>query len=229
MDVNVGVLPETSEQFDIVLGQLMKAKQEMGSAVKRDAYNPFHKSKYAGLGAHLDLCEGVLHNHGLILLHTVNILGNSPVLIASLHHPESKQWTKSYFPLPNPKNDSQGVGASVTYMRRYSINAMLGLTSEDDDGETASGRGQYTKKDESIKKQAEIVKPKILPTQVARLLELERVLDDDCKHKIYDWLQKNQKINKIYDVLDENYQKTLVTFENAAKFMDQKKVEVAHA
>ena len=49
----IGLLPETSEKSEIILAQLMKAKAEMGSAVKKDAANPFHKSKSASLGAHL--------------------------------------------------------------------------------------------------------------------------------------------------------------------------------
>src|SRR5271170_1615078 len=133
------ILPEISAKSDVILAQLMKAKSEMGSSVKKDATNPFHKSTYASLGAHLELSEIVLAKYGLLMLHTPNMINNQHILIATLHHPESGQWLKSYLPLSNPKEDSQGVGASLTYMRRYSINSMLGLNAEDDDGETATG------------------------------------------------------------------------------------------
>jgi hypothetical protein len=109
----ISLLPEMSEKSDIILTQLMKAKSEMGTAVKKDASNPFHKSKYASLGAHLELCEPVLFKHGLLLLPTGNIINNQHMLVATLHHPESGQWLKSYLPLHNPKGDSQGVGASL--------------------------------------------------------------------------------------------------------------------
>lgn len=143
MNEAVVLLPEMSEKSDLILKNVMLAKKEMGSVVKKDASNPFHKSRYATLGAHLDLCEGVLDKYGLILMQTVNGSPDKAILIASLCHVESGQWIKSYLPLPNPKNDSQGLGASITYMRRYSISSMLGLNAEDDDGETASGRGKH--------------------------------------------------------------------------------------
>ena len=39
--------------------------------------------------------------------------------------------------IPLPKNDPQGMGAAITYARRYSLCAMLGIVTEDDDGEGA--------------------------------------------------------------------------------------------
>lgn len=136
------LLPEMSEKCDIVLSKLMKAKQEIGT-VKKDSKNPFHKSNYASLNAYIDASEEHLIENGLILVQAGNGSFSEPLIVATLIHPESGQWLKSYLPILNPKLDSQGLGASVTYMRRYSIATLLGLVSEDDDGETASGRGKY--------------------------------------------------------------------------------------
>lgn len=36
-----------------------------------------------------------------------------------------------------PKNDPQGMGSAITYARRYSLCAMPGIVTEDDDGEGA--------------------------------------------------------------------------------------------
>ena len=38
------------------------------------------------------------------------------------------------------KSDPQGIGSMITYCRRYSLNSMLGIASEDDDGEASMGR-----------------------------------------------------------------------------------------
>ena len=138
----MNMLPEMSEKFDVVLSKLMKAKQGIGS-VKKDSKNPFHKSNYASLNAYIDASEEHLLENGLILVQAGNGDFTEPVIVATLIHPESGQWIKSYLPILNPKQDSQGLGAAVTYMRRYSIATLLGLVSEDDDGETASGRGKY--------------------------------------------------------------------------------------
>lgn len=136
------LLPQMSDKCEIVLSKLMKAKQEIGT-VKKDSKNPFHKSNYASLNAYIDASEEHLIENGLILVQAGNGSFAEPVIVATLIHPESGQWLKSYLPILNPKLDSQGLGASVTYMRRYSIATLLGLVAEDDDGETAVGRGKH--------------------------------------------------------------------------------------
>ncbi len=138
------LFPEMSGQVDMVLGSLMKAKQQIGS-VKKDSKNPFHKSNYASLNAYIDASESHLLEQGLILIQAGNGTYQEPMIVATLMHPESGQWIKSYLPILNPKLDSQGLGSSVTYMRRYSIATLLGLVAEDDDGETAVGRGKKNK------------------------------------------------------------------------------------
>ena len=50
---------------------------------------------------------------------------------------------KSFLPLNPAKNDNQGIGAAITYLRRYSLSAIVGVVCDDDDvGETAGGRGR---------------------------------------------------------------------------------------
>ena len=52
------------------------------------------------------------------------------------HRAESGQWQSSLAVVPLPKADPQGVGISMTYMRRYALSAMLGIVTEGDtDGE----------------------------------------------------------------------------------------------
>lgn len=50
--------------------------------------------------------------------------------------------TDPIFALP-VKNDPQGVGSTITYLKRYSLSAVLGITSdEDDDGNNGTGLQQ---------------------------------------------------------------------------------------
>lgn len=42
--------------------------------------------------------------------------------------------------MPLPKNDPQGYCSAITYARRYGLWALIGLTEEDDDGESAMQR-----------------------------------------------------------------------------------------
>lgn len=164
-------MPEMSENCDIVLSKLMKAKQEIGT-VKKDSKNPFHKSNYASLNAYIDASEEHLLKNGLILIQAGNGSFTEPLIVATLIHPESGQWLKSYLPILNPKLDSQGLGASVTYMRRYSIATLLGLVSEDDDGETASGRGKYEQQKKKSTNEKEEQNTSTDDTNLRKILEI---------------------------------------------------------
>lgn len=166
--MNESLMPQMSEKTDIVLDKLMKAKQQIGT-VKKDSKNPFHKSNYASLNAYIDASEEHLIQNGLILVQAGNGSFSEPIIVATLMHPESGQWLKSYLPILNPKQDSQGLGASVTYMRRYSIATLLGLVSEDDDGETASGRGKY---DQQKKKALPVESPEKEDERLTKLLQI---------------------------------------------------------
>jgi hypothetical protein len=62
---------------------------------------------------------------------------------------KSGEWLGSHFTMKPVKNDPQGIGSCITYMRRYALAAILGLNiDEDDDGNQASGNNQE-KKDSS--------------------------------------------------------------------------------
>ena len=230
----INILPEASEKAEIILAQLMKAKAEMGSAVKKDAANPFHKSKYASLGAHLDLSESVLFKHGLLMLHTPNMINNQHVLVATLHHPESGQWIKSYLPLHNPKGDSQGVGASLTYMRRYSINSMLGLNAEDDDGETASGRGKYQEKEKNNgnsvplqQPKEEVSQEKIGKTEIIALTTLVNSLDEESNKSFLEWIRKTYNASGVNELPKACYEKCMANLNAKIKYLKDHQKAVA--
>lgn len=139
-----------SECINELAAALSKAQGEMQAAIK-DSINPFFKSKYADLGSVWDAARPVLCKHGLCIMQTTDVLGDKNILITTLAH-SSGQWMKSSILINPTKNDSQGVGAAMTYLRRYSLAAMVGVVTEDDDGETAVGRGQSERKQEQPKK-----------------------------------------------------------------------------
>jgi len=63
---------------------------------------------------------------------------------------KSGEWLGSHFTMKPVKNDPQGIGSCITYMRRYALAAILGLNiDEDDDGNSASGNNNPDKKDSS--------------------------------------------------------------------------------
>jgi hypothetical protein len=117
---------------------LSKAQTSFTPAVK-DAANPFYKSKYLTLAGALDAVRSALGANGLALVQAVDATGDKLTLNTTLLH-SSGEWIGSTYPINPVKNDPQGIGSAVSYGRRYSLMALLGIAAEDDDGEAAHGR-----------------------------------------------------------------------------------------
>ena len=107
--------------------------------VTKDAENPFTKSWYASLNSVMAACRDALIENGIWLCqYPVPVeQSNSLGLVTKLTHAESGQWQSSLAVVPLPKADPQGMGSAITYARRYALTAMLGMVTEDDDGEGA--------------------------------------------------------------------------------------------
>ena len=90
----------------------------------------------------MDSCRDALLSNGIWLCqYPVPAEPGYLGLVTKLTHAESGQWQSSLAVVPLPKADPQGVGISMTYMRRYALSAMLGIvTEEDTDGEFASDK-----------------------------------------------------------------------------------------
>ena len=121
--------------------ELISVQAELAPA-KKDATNPFCKSKYATLNSVMDACRGALLNHGIWLTQipvpAPEMYGPGHLaLLTKLTHSKTGQRQSSLIVAPLPKNDPQGMGSALTYCRRYALTAMLGMVTDDDDGEAA--------------------------------------------------------------------------------------------
>lgn len=132
-----------SENINELAMALAKAQAEMLPAMK-DSANPFFKSKYADLASVWDACRAPLTKNGLSVVQLISSDTDKLVLKTTLIH-SSGQWIESVAPIVPVKNDPQGLGSALTYMRRYSLAALVGVYQDDDDGNAATGnRAQPT-------------------------------------------------------------------------------------
>lgn len=128
---------KTSEQINELSAALAKAQGEIKGALK-DSSNPFFKSTYADLGSVWDACRGPLSKNGLAIIQVPDFTeAGNMVLYTMLTHSSGQYIQSSYLIIP-VKNDPQGMGSAISYARRYSLAAMVGIYQVDDDGNVAS-------------------------------------------------------------------------------------------
>lgn len=105
--------------------------------VKKDANNPFFKSKYADLPSILDAIKKPLAESWLAITHNMINSDWWYALVTTVIDIDSWELITSEFPVF--WNKPQEVGSSVSYARRYNLQALLDIpTDEDDDGNNAN-------------------------------------------------------------------------------------------
>ncbi|HHZ70631.1 MAG TPA: single-stranded DNA-binding protein [Flavobacteriales bacterium] len=127
---------EKSESIKNIAVAMCKAQGEMGGAHK-GANNPFFKSKYADLGSVVEAVKEPFATNGLSYVQFPINDGDRIGVETILMH-ESGEWLSDRFTVKATKQDAQGAGSVITYCRRYGLQAVAGIPSEDDDGHAAS-------------------------------------------------------------------------------------------
>lgn len=123
--------------------KIFAVKAELG-AVTKDSNNPFFKSKYADLNAHLETVEPILAKNNLVLTQTTTSNGQANFVRTEITDITTGAQIMSVLLLPN-LDDMQKLGGAITYARRYTLGAALAIQTEDDDGQTAVGKGGFVK------------------------------------------------------------------------------------
>jgi len=134
-----------SESVKQIFAALVKAQEELKNSFK-SATNPHFKSKYSPLDEIINGIKPVLAKHGLAITQDISGDGDR-VTISTLIMHESGEWIEQTGLTIKPaKTDAQGTCGAVTYARRYSLQAALNISSDDDDdGEQASKPAEKTK------------------------------------------------------------------------------------
>ena len=96
--------------------------------------------RYADLADALSMVRPILLKHGLAVTQTASNPDSDTVAITTTLIHASGEWMMfSPLLLPNGRT-AQETGSAITYGRRYSLLAVLGLAAEDDDGASAAPR-----------------------------------------------------------------------------------------
>lgn len=207
-----------SENINEIMTALSKAQGKIQPAAK-DKSNPYFKSKYADLASVWEACREALSEHGLAVVQTVGNKESGMVLITTLGH-SSGQWIRSEMPIVTAKNDPQTLGSAITYYRRYSLSAIVGVAPEDDDGEKA--QAAYRKQEEPKPKKT------ISTIEAANLTSILKDCDQDYQNWVHDYLYQSFKISDFSQITTDIYEKMKTAAEKrATKHRENKILEKA--
>lgn len=103
--------------------------------VHADSTNPFHKNKYASLGAHLSAIKPIFAKHGLAVIQFPSSNENSIGVTTIIIHEGGSQMMDTITIPVSAGIKGQDAGAIISYLRRYSLASVAGIATEDDDAE----------------------------------------------------------------------------------------------
>jgi hypothetical protein len=122
----------------VKLAPALNRAQAAVKPVSKNKTNPHFRNNYADLGAVWDACRDALAANELSVLQlpTAAEPGYCGLETILLH--VSGEFISSTAQIPLGKNEPQGYGSALTYLRRYSLAALLGIVADDDDDASAA-------------------------------------------------------------------------------------------
>jgi|GEM_PF-5880783 hypothetical protein len=123
-----------SENINELATALVKAQTEMTSAIKD---SKAHAYKYADLGAVIEAVKPALNKHGISFTQLIEDSDANTVKVTTLLIHSSGQYIGSTGSTGIPEmrgcNEAQRAGAAQSYLKRYQLQALTGLPTEDND------------------------------------------------------------------------------------------------
>ena len=116
--------------------------------------------RYADLADILGAARPILAKHNLAVTQPVDSVDGVVHVKTRFWHVSGQVFDSPALSMPQPAG-AQGLGSAITYLRRYSLLAALGLATEDDDGKAATaavtpprhtGRGRSAPADEATRR-----------------------------------------------------------------------------
>lgn len=122
------------------LASIAPALVQVQAAVRpalKDSNNPHLRTRYADLNSVMDACREALGEHDVFL--SQHVLVDEPDWVALetmlLHKSGEYLVSRARIPVSVGKGTStaQAIGSAITYLRRYTLAAVLGIVADDDD------------------------------------------------------------------------------------------------
>ena len=126
-----------SETVGAIAAALAKAQAVMRNPAFDKQNSAYQGFRYASLAAHLDAIRNPLSMHGISVVQPTALAEAGKVHVTTMLLHTSGEWLASEISMPCG-NTAQAVGSALTYARRYSLAALVGIVGEDDDDGNAA-------------------------------------------------------------------------------------------
>ena len=166
-----------------ITAALCKFIKQVGTIEEKD---DAQYGKFADLSTVLSTVNPALASNGLAVVHTTKVVEGKNVLITNLLHTSGESITSEML-LPNNTggggNPMHKEGGAITYCRRYSLLAILGLNAgiPDNDGDFANPTTE-----------------KVTPININKAVGMPQILDNDTKDfylkKVGELVVKNKSL-----------------------------------
>lgn len=182
---------EKSESIKELAGALASFQGDVKDPRKSEE-NSFLKSKYVTLDGLINAVRPVLSKFGLSFIQCPKVTGDTVTVFTTLFHSSGEYLGDDGLTLKPENLTPQGVGSAITYARRYSLGAILGIGwDNDDDGESGRARSELWAMilDEGQKhgKLEAGIKDHIKKTTNAKILSELTILD---LQKVLEWAKQ---------------------------------------
>lgn len=158
-----------------------------------------YEFSYTDLEGIFDALKGVYKENGIAVLQTPKTFvqeGNLMLAVETMLLHESGEWVKSEPLSVVASNNMQDLGGQITYMKRYSLSAISGISTEKDDDANGVSGNQVEYKNKSDKRSEAQVKrlfaiansKGISPADVKKVLmkDYNKTQAEDLTKKEYD-------------------------------------------
>lgn len=134
---------KTSEQIDQFAVAMLKAQATIRAVLKdkvgkvQSKTGASYEYRYSDLASVIEHVKPCLNDAGIFFMQGASGDAAGVAVETRLIH-SSGQWAATTIYLPVNQGTAQAFGSAITYGKRYGLQAMCGLPSEDDDGREAS-------------------------------------------------------------------------------------------
>ena len=202
-------LNELFSALSLFQGELENATKEIGK--------PGITYKYADLAICLNTAKAHLLKNNLAVTQLLGMSQNGKQTMITMLTHKSGQYISSETELPaailhgsSGKNPVQVLGSAITYMRRYSFAAIIGMAQEDDDGNSSNNTTANVKKQTNQTNQVTSKNDDNKPWYTDELYEqhlkliTEKINSGHTPYQVVTEIRLNFKVaNKYSDLIDK--------------------------